>query len=407
LRPTESATVFLQQLGRGLRRTPSKAVLTALDFVGHHRKEFRFDLKLRALTGQSRRALERSIEQGFPFLPSGCQIVMDEQSQNDILSNVRSQVANRWPQMVAELKRSQSADLGTFLNESGLELADILRDGRHSWTELRRAAGLPTSSGSVLEAKLLRRIRAFAHVDDPQRLQGYRRLLNEDADPYPELSAVEQQLARMIFFSLWPDGGGHPTYDAGLELLRKERASREELDVVIDLAFESARHRPTELRGELAALPLRVHAHYQREEILAGLGHASLERPPSSFREGVLHVPALGVDALFITLKKSEADYSPTTMYRDFPISPTLFHWESQSTTSVASPTGQRYITGGSTPLLFVREQQTNSFGTAPYLFLGAARYRSHTGDRPIAVTWELDQPMPIDFFNRATVAAA
>ena len=43
LRPTESATLFLQQLGRGLRRTPDKAVLTVLDFVGHHRKEFRFD----------------------------------------------------------------------------------------------------------------------------------------------------------------------------------------------------------------------------------------------------------------------------------------------------------------------------------------------------------------------------
>ena len=43
LRPTESATIFLQQLGRGLRRTQTKAVLTVLDFVGYHRKEFRFD----------------------------------------------------------------------------------------------------------------------------------------------------------------------------------------------------------------------------------------------------------------------------------------------------------------------------------------------------------------------------
>ena len=42
LRPTESATVFLQQLGRGLRRTPHKAVLTVLDFIGYHRKEFQF-----------------------------------------------------------------------------------------------------------------------------------------------------------------------------------------------------------------------------------------------------------------------------------------------------------------------------------------------------------------------------
>ena len=97
LRPTESATIFLQQLGRGLRRTPDKAVLTVLDFVGHHRKEFRFDMKLRALTGQTRRGLQREIQRGFPFLPSGCQIVMDKQSQSIVLENIRSQMANRWP----------------------------------------------------------------------------------------------------------------------------------------------------------------------------------------------------------------------------------------------------------------------------------------------------------------------
>ena len=71
LRPTESSTVFLQQLGRGLRRAKDKAVLTALDFVGHHRKEFRFDQRFRAMTGSTRAALERDIEQGFPFLPPG------------------------------------------------------------------------------------------------------------------------------------------------------------------------------------------------------------------------------------------------------------------------------------------------------------------------------------------------
>ncbi|MCV0384790.1 MAG: DEAD/DEAH box helicase, partial [Erythrobacter sp.] len=50
LRPTESATIFLQQLGRGLRRTPTKAVLTVLDFIGYQRKEFNFAQRYRAMT---------------------------------------------------------------------------------------------------------------------------------------------------------------------------------------------------------------------------------------------------------------------------------------------------------------------------------------------------------------------
>ncbi|HLS45507.1 MAG TPA: DUF3427 domain-containing protein, partial [Ornithinicoccus sp.] len=123
--------------------------------------------------------------------------------------------------------------------------------------------------------------------------------------------------------------------------------------------------------------------------------------------EGVLYERSLNVDAFFVTLKKSEADYSPTTMYRDYPISPTLFHWESQSTTSEASPTGQRYIQGSSNVLIFAREQQSDEFGTSPYLFLGPGRYVSHQGERPVAFTWRLQHPLPTDFFNAATVVAS
>ncbi|WP_374114789.1 helicase-related protein [Pseudarthrobacter sp. R1] len=68
LRPTQSATVFLQQLGRGLRRAEGKAVLTVLDFIGQQRREFRFDLRYRALTGYGRKELEKAVEDEFPYL---------------------------------------------------------------------------------------------------------------------------------------------------------------------------------------------------------------------------------------------------------------------------------------------------------------------------------------------------
>jgi superfamily II DNA or RNA helicase/HKD family nuclease len=403
LRPTESATIFLQQLGRGLRRTPNKAVLTVLDFVGFHRREFRWDRKLRALTGDTRAGIERQIKNEFPFLPSGCQIVMDRQSQTLVLDNIRSQVGNRWREIVAELRSYGDYDLSTFLSESGLELSDVLRRGSHSWTRLRRDAGLPTAPGSDLEEKLLKRVRAFAHVDDHDRAAGYSRVLADDAPAYSALSRGEQRIARMLYFSLWSDGGGHETYDAGLEALRQEQAVRREISAVIDLSFDTARHVPRPLQGPMAGIPLRVHARYQREEVLAAL---DFPRMPSSFREGVWYSPELNVDAFFVTLKKSEADYSPTTMYRDYPISRELFHWESQSTTSLNSPSGQRYLDGSSTVLVFARQEQKDEFGTSPYLFLGPARYVSHTGDRPIAITWRLTHAMPTDFFAAASAIA-
>jgi superfamily II DNA or RNA helicase/HKD family nuclease len=406
LRPTESATLFLQQLGRGLRRTRDKAVLTVLDFVGHHRKEFRFDRRLGALTGATRRGLERDIEHGFPFLPSGCQIVMDRQSQHIVLENIRSQVGNRWPQVVSELRSYGEQDLQTFLAESGLELSDVVR-GDRSWTKLRRAAGLPTRAGSDRETELLKRIRAFARVDDDVRRRAYSRLLDDDAPAYANLGPVEQRLARMLFFSLWPGGGGHATVENGFEALRREAAVRDEVSAVVDLAFASASHVPINLAGALPGIPLQVHARYQREEILVALDYASLNRKPNSFREGVLYVPELDVDAFFVTLRKSEADYSPTTLYRDYPISPTLFHWESQSTTSLASATGQRYLHGSSAKLLFLREHKSDEFGTSPYLFAGPAQYVQHTGERPIAITWRLEHELPNDFFTAASLAAS
>lgn len=115
-------------------------------------------------------------------------------------------------------------------------------------------------------------------------------------------------------------------------------------------------------------------------------------------------------DAFLITLKKSDRDDSPTTMYRDFALSADLFHWESQSVTSAASPTGQRYIhhrERGSHILLFVRESKTNALGTSPYVFLGPADYVSHEGERPMAITWRLHRPMPMEVQQASSVAVA
>ncbi|GAA1568570.1 DUF3427 domain-containing protein [Kribbella karoonensis] len=408
LRPTESPTVFLQQLGRGLRQADGKPVLTALDFVGHQRKEFRFDLRFRALTGKTRKGLEEQVRQGFPALPSGCQIVLDKVAQEVVLSNLKGQVAGRWQDMIRELRSQGDQDLGTFVRETGVELSDVLRTGR-SWTSLRRDAGLSTRVGSSNETALLRRVRALTHVDDPERAQTYRRLLQDDGPAYNDLGPLHRTFARMLFFSLWPNGGGFTSYTDGFRALRQERAVRDELVEITNFAMDHARHRAVPLTGRLSDLALRVHARYQREEILAALDYANFERRPSTFQSGVLYSEPRNSDAFLVTLVKSEADYSPTTMYRDYAISPTLFHWETQSTTSTSSKVGQRYLNHrdhDTKILIFARQHKLTELGTSPYLFLGPATYTSHTGDRPIAITWQLDHPMPTEMFQAASVVA-
>jgi hypothetical protein len=249
----------------------------------------------------------------------------------------------------------------------------------------------------------------MAHVDDAERAHAYQRMLADDGPTYRELNAVEQRYARMLFFSLWPNGGGFDSYDEGFATLGPERAARDELGLVVENAFDHAQHVTAPMSGRLASLPLRTHARYSREEIVAALDYAHLNRLPNSFREGVLWAEEWVSDAFLITLTKSETDYSPTTMYRDYAISPSLFHWETQSRTSVSSPTGQRYLhhaREGSSILLFARDHKVYELGTAPYLFLGTGQYVRHTGDRPIAITWRLDRPMPTETFTTSTVVA-
>jgi superfamily II DNA or RNA helicase/HKD family nuclease len=408
LRPTESATVFLQQLGRGLRRAQDKPVLTAIDFVGHQRKEFRFDTRYRAITGATKTGLQRQVENGFPFLPAGSQIVLERQAQEIVLANIKRQLSTSWKQIVAELRSCGDVSLADFLGESGLELGDVLKSDR-SWTRLRREAGFSTRSGGAQEVALLRRVRALAHVDDADRARAYQGLLADDGPVYQDLDAAEQRYARMLFFSLWPNGSGFTSYDEGLLALRSERAARDELRTVVEIAFDRAQNVTASMPGGLSSSPLRSHARYSREEIVAALDYAHLARLPSGLQTGVLWAQEWRTDAFLITLTKSETDYSPTTMYQDYAISPSLFHWETQSRTSVTSPTGQRYLNHvreGSNVVLFARQHKTYDLGSAPYLCLGTGRYVSHSGDRPIAITWRLDRPMPTETFTASTVVA-
>jgi uncharacterized protein DUF3427 len=144
------------------------------------------------------------------------------------------------------------------------------------------------------------------------------------------------------------------------------------------------------------------------DEILTAFGEMTLEQP-HRIREGATYNEETDSDLFFVTLEKTEKKYSPTTMYKDYAVSPELFHWESQSVTSQASATGQRYINHrqrGSNIFLFVRRTAKVGSRTAPYIFLGSADYVSHKRERPIAFLWRLRRPMPAAFFREAKVAA-
>ena len=114
---------------------------------------------------------------------------------------------------------------------------------------------------------------------------------------------------------------------------------------------------------------------------------------------GILKLEDTQQELLFVTLDKSGKDFSPTTRYRDYAISPDRFHWESQSGASVTRPSGKRYVESATNGWRFYLLVRTDP--EAAFCFLGQIRYVSHEGDRPIAITWALEAEIPAGLMGR------
>lgn len=410
LRPTESPVLFLQQLGRGLRKAKNKPYCTVLDFVGMHRKEFRFDRRYRALLGGTRRDVERAVQMQFPFLPAGCNMQLDEKSAEVVLRSLREAIPSRWKAKVDELRSLRQVhpdiDLAGFLDESGLDLDDLYANSR-SWSDLLDAAGVRTAVAGANETALRRAVGRQLHVDDAERITAYRSFLTSGTTPQAsQLPERTRRLLHMLAASMTDQAMtmGHSVQDA-VDLMWAHPqvvAELAELFGVLERRIDHL-HQPLTTHPDA---PLQIHARYSRIEILAAMGIGRLKAKNAPWQAGVYDMKSANTELLALTLDKTSGAFSPTTRYRDYAISRSLIHWESQAAVRAESLTGLRYRhheRNGRTTLLFTRERADDR----AFWFLGPARYVSHTGERPMAITWELDVPLPGDLYAAFAAAVA
>jgi superfamily II DNA or RNA helicase/HKD family nuclease len=408
LRPTDSHVLFQQQLGRGLRRAVAagKSCLTVLDFVGHQHRRFQMHRRLAALCGaQTRQDVATSVQSDFPSLPPGCAMRLEPQARHLILDNLRQAIGADVRTLERELRElGPTTSLAQFLARTGVELAEVYRADR-SWSMLRRRAGHERRPEAAAEARLRSGIGRLLHLDDAQRLRWMVDALRP-TDAVAERGSEDARRWQMLEVLLTAAASRG---EAGVAALRADFAESavltDELRELASLLLDRV-ERPTFDTVELPAVPLKVHASYTTREALAALGQGHRSR----IDQGVFHLPELRADVFFVTLSKTEKEYSPTTLYRDYAISPVLFHWQSQSTTSSSSETGRRYVEHrerGHQILLFARQRRHSSGIVQPYVFLGAADHHAHQGSRPISIVWRLRRPMPPAFFREAALVRA
>lgn len=398
LRPTESPVVFLQQLGRGLRHAEKKECLTVLDFVGQCHQKFRYDLQFRALLPRDRR-IEREVEEGFPHLPPGCSIILEKQARRVILENIKriyrdSSVRVREGLQTFERETGRPLTFSNFIDAYQDDPIELL--GRKTWSDWKHSAGLCAPVSDPDHAFLKGALARVSCLRSPRYLNWLHQLAS--ARNLRELT--ESEFSPLAHYLLWNQPGAPLGVTSLTESFQKLGANPCFLRDVAEVADYSLQFC---VPGVSPALPfncpMELHGKYFMREITAAFGKATLETSGPA-GTGVIHLRNLKTYLLLITFQKSEKDYSPTTMYRDYVISRDLIHWETQASTASDQPTGQNFICqreNGYTILLFTRPEKKISGIAAPYSYLGPGHYVDHQGNRPIGITWKLRHQMPVE----------
>lgn len=400
LRPTESLTVFVQQLGRGLRLSEGKECLTVLDFVGQAHRNYSFEEKFKALIGRTKHSVKHYVQNGFFNLPKGCYIQLEKQAKEYILRNIKESSSSR--KNLVERIRCFSQDTGmeltlcSFLKHHHMSLGDFYgKGGDRTLRRLMVEAGIRADFSCEGEAMIIKRLPSLFHINSRRLLEfllGY-------IGGAPAKSEEERLMLSMLYYSFYnshPKSVGFKDMEEGIGKVLESKEMREEILDILRYSYENMDLIEIE-NGLGFPCPLGVHCSYSTSQVLAALGYYNEESSPA-FREGVKYFEELKLDIFFITLNKSEKDFSPSTLYEDYAINERLFHWQTQSRTAEGSATANRYINHkatGNKIALFVREYKAENGYTSPFVFLGECDYVSHSGSRPMSFVWRLKHEMP------------
>ena len=392
--------IFQQQIGRGLRLARGKDACLVLDFVGLYSNQFRFDVLLRSITGNSRRQIADAVANGFSTLPAGVHIQFDRVARDRVLDNLKQSLNLNVIRLCAELASWAALQSGAplllrnFLLDSQLELSDIYTGGANarSWTSLKRRVNLELAPLGEREADLLRRIYSLLHANDPVLLAAWQVALAGEQ--------VDARRVQMLAYQLLPTRTELVSPVAFLALVSANPTAHAELQEIIGVLQERSLLAPLAIAGAPHSWTLAFHGRYSRSEILSAVGYQTPTARPLS-DSGCLPLAEEKIELLFVTLDKSEG-FQESVQYKDYAISPELFHWQTQNRAGPNNNSGRRYTesaTNGWKFQLFVREDCD-----AAYCALGPVSLVSHEGDRPISVTWRLEQPLTAELFRKFSV---
>ena len=409
LRPTESLTIFLQQLGRGLRLADGKICLTVLDFVAQANKTYNYESRFRALVGRTMGSVEQEVKNGFMFLPRGCSITMEKQAQEYILKNIREAIFNlqRLRREVRFFTQNTGRELTyeNFLQNFNLDWR-IVYKSPGSWARLKVQSDIavPGFDAESKYTKLLEGgLARMYHTNSYEYLSYLDKFISNGMVQTSHPTRREQKFLQLFYYTIWMDDTTKVNKTYATRFSNIEDAVHsvanikwfiEELQFMVTLRLSQLSKTTQWLKiddqGEI-----ELYGCYSADEI-----HLLLENKLGRWQVlGTQYNSERKFAMVFVTLNKSDKEYSPSTLYEDYVISPSQFHWQSMNKVRIHSIEGQRIIrqnTNGWKYILFVRDAKQDEYGiTNAYYCLGLMDFHSSKGECPMNVTWNMHNAIP------------
>ena len=360
----------------------------------------------------SLKALKDYVENGFLTLPKGCYIQLEKEAKEYILRNIKS-ASNTKTNLLSKLRSFKNdtdleLTLENFLEYHNLSLVDFYGKTRdRSFARMCVMAEQREDFVEENEIQITKKLYNLLFVNSRRFIEFVIRVIkNNDNISNIELTSEEGLMLNMMYYIFYndaPEKMGLTSIKEGINKLLNNKVMMNEACEILEYNFNHLNF--VDKKVDLGFdCPLDLHCDYSTDAIMAAFGYYNEEKKPA-FREGVKYFEDKGIDIFFITLNKSDKDFSPSTLYEDYAINEKLFHWQTQSKTSAESTTGKRYINHlktGNKIALFVREYKSRDGLTSPFTYLGTCEYRSHTGNKPISFVWELNEEIPPSMINKA-----
>ena len=400
LRPTESATVFLQQFGRGLRLHKDKDHLTVLDFVGHSRAEFSYKERFEALIGRHSQNIKDEIEGGFANAPFGCKIILEEKAKEEIIANIEGYLRSLnkgriIKEIAAYYKLAKDAfSLKGFLTYSHVPFHKVY--GSMTWGELCQLAGV-RKDVSVHAAQIKYAVKKKWLATDS--FSYFKQLLRFADSGFKcdttKFTELEQRYAVMLYYDLYDKAGSYTSIAQMFNDLASDVLFVQEFKEVVEYLKDKCVAPEKEDNSVYKNWnPLRLHGVYTKAQIQAALGLSTLARKSPS-REGVERLKDIKLEAMYVDIIKKREEGSMTA-YKDYAQNREFFHWETQNRVSEGSREAEAYRNGENNMLLFVRQQVEHpDFGCRMgFTYLGQVTMNSIEGSKPMQIVWHLNTPM-------------